>query len=130
GSPRVCFECDYGKTHWSGKLLSSARVVPYRGCWLDFECEPKDDLFVRVDRRRKLPSTVLLRALGMTTQEILQTFFELDTWQLTKNEIRLEMIPQRLRGVQPDFDIKTPKGEVIVEAGRRISGRHVRELEK
>ncbi|MFL6648847.1 MAG: DNA-directed RNA polymerase subunit beta, partial [Sulfurifustaceae bacterium] len=119
-----------GKTHSSGKLLFSARIIPYRGSWLDFEFDPKDHLYVRIDRRRKLPSTILLRALGMTTQEILQTFFEMDSWHLVKNEVRLELIPQRLRGVQPDFDIKTPKGEVIVEAGRRISGRHVRELEK
>ncbi|MFL6621274.1 MAG: DNA-directed RNA polymerase subunit beta [Sulfurifustis sp.] len=129
-SPGVFFEHDYGKTHSSGKLLFSARVIPYRGSWLDFEFDPKDHLYVRIDRRRKLPSTILLRALGMSTQEILQTFFEMDAWHLVKNEVRLELIPQRLRGVQPDFDIKTPKGEVIVEAGRRISGRHVRELEK
>jgi DNA-directed RNA polymerase subunit beta len=129
-SPGVFFEHDYGKTHSSGKLLFSARVIPYRGSWLDFEFDPKDNLYVRIDRRRKLPGTILLRALGMNTQEILHTFFEMDTWQLVKNEIRLELIPQRLRGVQPDFDIKTPKGEVIIEAGRRISGRHVRELEK
>jgi DNA-directed RNA polymerase subunit beta len=129
-SPGVFFEHDYGKTHSSGKLLFSARVIPYRGSWLDFEFDPKDNLYVRIDRRRKLPGTILLRALGMNTQEILHTFFEMDAWQLVKNEIRLEMIPQRLRGVQPDFDIKTAKGEVIIEAGRRISGRHVRELEK
>jgi DNA-directed RNA polymerase subunit beta len=129
-SPGVFFEHDYGKTHSSGKLLFSARIIPYRGSWLDFEFDPKDHLYVRIDRRRKLPSTILLRALGMITQEMLQTFFELDTWHLVKNEIRLELIPQRLRGVQPDFDIKAPKGEVIIEAGRRISGRHVRELEK
>ncbi|HEX9811486.1 MAG TPA: DNA-directed RNA polymerase subunit beta [Burkholderiales bacterium] len=129
-SPGVFFEHDYGKTHSSGKLLFSARVIPYRGSWLDFEFDPKDNLYVRIDRRRKLPGTILLRALGMNTPEILRTFFEMDTWNLVKNEIRLELIPQRLRGVQPDFDIKTPKGEVIVEAGRRISGRHVRELEK
>src|SRR5690606_820242 len=129
-SPGVFFEHDYGKTHSSGKLLFSARVIPYRGSWLDFEFDPKDLLYVRIDRRRKLPCTILLRALGMTTPEILQTFFDMDTWHLVKNEVRLELVPQRLRGVQPDFDIKTPKGEVIVEAGRRISGRHVRELEK
>lgn len=129
-SPGVFFEHDYGKTHSSGKLLFSARVIPYRGSWLDFEFDPKDHLYVRIDRRRKLPSTILLRALGMSTQEVLHTFFEMDTWHLVKSEVRLELVPQRLRGVQPDFDIKTPKGEVLIEAGRRISGRHVRELEK
>ena len=129
-SPGVFFEHDYGKTHSSGKLLFSARVIPYRGSWLDFEFDPKDYLYVRIDRRRKLPATILLRALGMSTQDMLQTFFEMDTWHLVKNEVRLELIPQRLRGVQPDFEIATPKGEVLVEAGRRITGRHVRELEK
>ncbi len=129
-SPGVFFEHDYGKTHSSGKLLFSARIIPYRGSWLDFEFDPKDFLYVRIDRRRKLPATILLRALGMTTPEILATFFEMDTFRLVKNEIRLELIPTRLRGMQLDFDIKTPKGETIVEAGRRILGRHVREMEK
>jgi DNA-directed RNA polymerase subunit beta len=129
-SPGVFFEHDYGKTHSSGKLLFSARVIPYRGSWLDFEFDPKDNLYVRIDRRRKLPGTILLRALAMSTPEILHTFFEMDTWHLVKNEIRMELVPQRLRGVQPDFDIKTARGDVIIEAGRRISGRHVRELEK
>ena len=129
-SPGVFFEHDYGKTHSSGKLLFSARVIPYRGSWLDFEFDPKDYLYVRIDRRRKLPATILLRALGMTTPEVLATFFEMDTFHLAKNEIRLDLVPARLRGLQPDFEIATPKGETIVEAGRRITGRHVRELEK
>jgi len=129
-SPGVFFEHDYGKTHSSGKLLYSARVIPYRGSWLDFEFDPKDYVYVRIDRRRKLPATILLRALGMSTPEILSTFFETDTFHLGKNEIRLELIPARLRGVQFEFDVTTPKGEVIIEAGRRIAGRHVRELEK
>ena len=129
-SPGVFFEHDYGKTHSSGKLLFSARVIPYRGSWLDLEFDPKDYLYVRIDRRRKLAATILLRALGMSTQDVLQTFFEMDTWHLVKNEIRLELIPNRLRGVQLDFEVTTGKGEVLVEASRRITGRHVRELEK
>ncbi len=129
-SPGVFFDHDYGKTHSSGKLLFSARIIPYRGSWLDFEFDPKDLVFVRIDRRRKLPATVLLRALGMNTPEILSTFFETDTFIFDQGEIRLELIPARLRGEQVDFDIKTPKDEVIVEAGRRITARHVRELEK
>ncbi|MDH3428115.1 MAG: DNA-directed RNA polymerase subunit beta, partial [Gemmatimonadota bacterium] len=129
-SPGVFFEHDYGKTHSSGKLLFSARVIPYRGSWLDFEFDPKDYLYVRIDRRRKLAATILLRAIGMTTQEILATFFETDVFHLVKQEIRLDLIPNRLRGMQFEFDVKTPKGDVIIEAGRRISGRHVRELEK
>ncbi|MFQ5756532.1 MAG: DNA-directed RNA polymerase subunit beta [Acidiferrobacterales bacterium] len=129
-SPGVFFEHDYGKTHSSGKLLFSARVIPYRGSWLDLEFDPKDFLYVRIDRRRKLPATIVLRALGMTTQEILATFFDTDNFRLSKNEIKVELVPTRMRGLQLDFDIKTPKGEVIVEAGRRISARHVRQLEK
>ncbi|HLQ26502.1 MAG TPA: DNA-directed RNA polymerase subunit beta [Acidiferrobacterales bacterium] len=129
-SPGVFFDHDYGKTHSSGKLLFSARIIPYRGSWLDFEFDPKDYLYVRIDRRRKLPATTLLRALGMSAQEILATFFETDTFEIGKEEIRLELIPARMRGEQVAFDIKTPKGEVIVEAGRRITSRHVRELEK
>jgi DNA-directed RNA polymerase subunit beta len=129
-SPGVFFEHDYGKTHSSGKLLFSARIIPYRGSWLDLEFDPKDFLYIRIDRRRKLPATIVLRALGMTTQEILATFFEMDTFRLAKNEVKLDLIASRLRGMQLDVDIKTPKGEVIVEAGRRISARHVRELER
>src|SRR3970040_1177595 len=129
-SPGVFFEHDYGKTHSSGKLLFSARVIPYRGSWLYFEFDSKDYWYVRIDRRRKLPATILLRAIGMTTQEILATFFEADTFHFVKNEIRIDLVPARLRGMQLDFDLKTPKGEVIIEAARRISGRHGRALEK
>ncbi|MEK7191543.1 MAG: DNA-directed RNA polymerase subunit beta, partial [Pseudomonadota bacterium] len=129
-SPGVFFEHDFGKTHSSGKLLFSARVIPYRGSWLDFEFDPKDYLYVRIDRRRKLPASILLRALGMNSQEILATFFEMDNFHFDKAEFRLDLIPARLRGLQLDFDIKTPKGEVIVETGKRISGRHIREIEK
>jgi DNA-directed RNA polymerase subunit beta len=129
-SPGVFFEHDYGKTHSSGKLLFSARVIPYRGSWLDLEFDPKDYLYVRIDRRRKLPATIVLRALGMTTEEILSTFFDTDKFHISKGELKLDLIPTRLRGMQLDFDLKTPRGDVIVEAGRRISARHVRELEK
>ncbi len=129
-SPGVFFDHDYGKTHSSGKLLFSARVIPYRGSWLDLEFDPKDFLYVRIDRRRKLPATVLLRALGMSTPEILATFFESDSFTLSNGEINLDVVAARLRGEQVDFDITTPKGEVLVEAGRRITARHVRELEK
>ena len=129
-SPGVFFEHDYGKTHSSGKLLFSARIIPYRGSWLDLEFDPKDYLYVRIDRRRKLPATIVLRALGMTTEEILSTFFDTDTFHISKGELKVELIPTRLRGMQLDFDLKTPRGDVIVEAGRRISARHVRELEK
>ncbi|MEJ2107333.1 MAG: DNA-directed RNA polymerase subunit beta [Acidiferrobacteraceae bacterium] len=129
-SPGVFFEHDSGKTHSSGKLLFSARVIPYRGSWLDFEFDPKDFLYVRIDRRRKLPATILLRALGMSAEEVLDTFFDRDTFHFGKDEVKVELIPARFRGQQFDFDIATPKGEVIVEAGRRVTARHVRELEK
>ena len=130
-SPGVFFEHDFGKTHSSGKLLFSARVIPYRGSWLDFEFDPKDYLYVRIDRRRKLPASILLRALGMNTQEILQTFFDQDTYHFGKDgKLELDLVANRLRGMQLEFEIATPKGEVIVEAGRRITGRHIRELEK
>ncbi len=129
-SPGVFFGDDGGKTHSSGKLLFSARVIPYRGSWLDFEFDPKDLVYVRIDRRRKLPATVLLRALGYNSQEILGIFFDTDTFKLTKNDIKMALVPERLRGQDLVFDIKTPKGNVIVEAGQRITARHIRELTK
>ena len=129
-SPGVFFDHDYGKTHSSGKLLFSARIIPYRGSWLDFEFDPKDFLYVRIDRRRKLPATTLLRALGMSSQDILQTFFEMDTFFLSDGNVRLKLIAQRLRGEQADFDIVSPQGEVIVKKDQRITARHVREIDK
>src|SRR5690606_33245198 len=120
------FEHDKGKTHSSGKLLFSARVIPYRGSWLDFEFDPKDAIFVRIDRRRKLPATVLLRALGYTNEQILDIFFEKDTFSFKGDKVRLDLVPERLRGETADFDI-VHQGEVIVEKGRRITARHIRE---
>ena len=129
-SPGVFFDHDKGKTHSSGKLLYSARVIPYRGSWLDFEFDPKDNLFVRIDRRRKLPASILLRALGLTTQEIIDTFFDTDTYVVKGGTIRLALVASRLRGETAKFDLKDAKGNVIVEEGRRITARHIRELEK
>ena len=129
-SPGVFFDHDRGKTHASGKLLFSARVIPYRGSWLDLEFDPKDLLFIRIDRRRKLPGTILLRALGFTTQEILAMFFETDHFSISRAEIKIDLVAARLRGEQLDFDIKTSRGTVLVEAGERITARRVRELEK
>jgi DNA-directed RNA polymerase subunit beta len=128
-SPGVFFDHDKGKTHSSGKLLFSARVIPYRGSWLDMEFDPKDALFVRIDRRRKLPATILLRALGYENEEILGIFFETNDFHLTRNEIKLNLVAERLRGDMATFDIKA-KSRVIVEEGRRITARHIRELEK
>lgn len=129
-SPGVIFEHDKGKTHSSGKLLYAARIIPYRGSWLDIEFDPKDCIFVRIDRRRKLPASILLRALGYTTEEMLALFFETNTFHLENDKIILELVPSRLRGENALVDIKTPKGEVIVEAGRRIMGRHIRQMEE
>jgi DNA-directed RNA polymerase subunit beta len=128
-SPGVFFDHDRGKTHSSGKLLFSARVIPYRGSWLDFEFDPKDNVFVRIDRRRKLPATILLRALGFDTEQILEMFFETDAFSLTKKSVKVDLVPERLRGETVSFDIKAG-AKLIVEAGRRITARHIRELEK
>ncbi len=128
-SPGVFFDHDKGKTHSSGKLLFSARVIPYRGSWLDFEFDPKDNVFVRIDRRRKLPATILLRALGFDTEQILEMFFETDVIALSKTKGKLNLVPERLRGETATFDIKAGK-EVIVESGRRITQRHIKQLEK
>jgi DNA-directed RNA polymerase subunit beta len=130
-SPGVFFDSDKGKTHSSGKLLYNARVIPYRGSWLDFEFDPKDMVYVRIDRRRKLPATILLRALGYNTEEILQIFYTTDNIELdSEGNAKLELIPERLRGETLNFDIKDPKGKVIVEEGRRITVRHIKEMEK
>ncbi len=127
-SPGVFFDHDKGKTHSSGKLLFSARVIPYRGSWLDFEFDPKDCVFARIDRRRKLPVTIILRALGLSNEEMLDLFFEKNDFYLSEKDIELGLVPQRLRGDTATFDIKIGR-KVIVEEGRRISARHVRELE-
>ncbi|WP_444887950.1 DNA-directed RNA polymerase subunit beta [Microbulbifer sp. JMSA008] len=129
-SPGVFFDHDKGKTHSSGKLLYAARVIPYRGSWLDFEFDPKDLVFVRIDRRRKLPATILLRALGYSSQEMLEMFFETSKFELQEDRVSLELIPSRLRGDVASFDIKDGQGKVIVEEGRRITPRHIRQLEK
>ena len=128
-SPGVFFDHDKGKTHSSGKLLFSARVIPYRGSWLDFEFDPKDNVFVRIDRRRKLPATVLLRALGYDTEQMLDMFFKTDKIALSKKSAKLTLVPERLRGETATFDIKVGK-KVIVETGRRVTARHIREFEK
>lgn len=131
-SPGVFFDHDKGKTHSSGKLLYSARIIPYRGSWLDFEFDPKDMVYVRIDRRRKLPATVLLRALEYTSQEILGMFYENDSYKISgkDSEITLQLVPSRLRGEVLNFPIVDKKGELIVEEGRRITARHIRQMEK
>ncbi len=129
-APGVVFDHDKGKTHSSGKLLYTARVIPYRGSWLDFEFDPKDMLFVRIDRRRKLPVTILLRALGYSSEEILGMFFDTSTFHYKKGDYSLDLDPERLRGEIASFDIVDKKGAVVVAKGRRITARHIRQLEK
>ena len=128
-SPGVFFEHDRGKTHSSGKLLFSARVIPYRGSWLDFEFDPKDILFFRVDRRRKMPVTTLLKAIGLTPEQILREFFEFDTFQISKKGIEFHLVPERLRGEVARFDFNDKSGNVIVPKDKRITGKHIRELD-
>ena len=148
-SPGVFFEHDKGKTHSSGKLLYSARVIPYRGSWLDFEFDAKDLVYCRIDRRRKIHATILLRALGYTTEEILNFFFDTETFEIPskgfsivvdeetgepdfsakESYIITHLVSERLRGQTAAFEIKN-KRTVIVEKDRRITARHIKEIEK
>ena len=128
-SPGVFFEHDRGKTHSSGKLLFSARVIPYRGSWLDFEFDPKDYLYFRVDRRRKMPVTTLLKAIGLTNEDILKRFFAFDAFHLSKKaESHMDLVPERLRGEVAKFDLVGKDGKVIVQKDKRITARQIREL--
>jgi DNA-directed RNA polymerase subunit beta len=129
-SPGVFFEHDRGKTHSSGKLLFSARIIPYRGSWLDFEFDPKDFLYFRVDRRRKMPVTILLKALGYTPERILAEFFTFDAFHLAKDGIEFELVPERLRGEMARFDFVTKSGKQIVAKDKRITVKHVREMQE
>ncbi|MCA1325744.1 DNA-directed RNA polymerase subunit beta [Herbaspirillum sp. alder98] len=128
-SPGVFFEHDRGKTHSSGKLLFSARIIPYRGSWLDFEFDPKDILFFRVDRRRKMPVTILLKAIGMTSEQILANFFVFDNFNLHAEGAELEFVSERLRGEVARFDITDKSGKVMVAKDKRINAKHVRDIE-
>jgi len=128
-SPGVFFEHDRGKTHSSGKLLFSARIIPYRGSWLDFEYDPKDYLYFRVDRRRKMPVTILLKAIGMTPEQILDVFYDVDTFHLSKTGIQFELVPERLRGELARFDFIDKSGKVIVQKDKRITVKHIRDME-
>ncbi|MGF1871112.1 DNA-directed RNA polymerase subunit beta [Photobacterium indicum] len=128
-SPGVFFDSDKGKTHSSGKVLYNARVIPYRGSWLDFEFDPKDNVFVRIDRRRKLAASVILRALDYTTEQILDMFFDKVSFEVQGKSLVMELVPERLRGETASFDIEA-NGKVYVEQGRRITARHIRQLGK
>ncbi len=128
-SPGVFFDHDKGKTHSSGKLLFNARVIPYRGSWLDFEFDHKDAVFVRIDRRRKIPATILLRALGYDNEEMIKMFFETNQFTLSDENIKYHVIPERLRGEMAVFDIKY-NDKVLVEEGRRVTAKHIRTMSK
>ena len=129
-SPGVFFEHDKGKTHSSGKLLFSARIIPYRGSWLDFEFDPKDLLFFRVDRRRKMPVTILLKAIGLNPEQILANFFVNDHFRLMESGAQMALVTERLRGEVARFDLTDPSGKVVVAKDKRITARHTRELEQ
>ena len=128
-SPGVFFDHDKGKTHSSGKLLFNARVIPYRGSWLDFEFDHKDCVYVRIDRRRKIPATILLRALGYDNEEMIKLFFETNRFTLSPEQCLFHIIPERMRGEISAFDIKIG-GNILVEEGRRITAKHIREMTK
>ena len=128
-SPGVFFEHDRGKTHSSGKLLFSARIIPYRGSWLDFEFDPKDILYFRVDRRRKMPVSILLKAIGLNPEQILAHFFVFDNFTLMNEGAQMQLVPDRLRGEVARFDINDKDGKVIVAKDKRINAKHIRELD-
>jgi len=129
-SPGVFFEHDKGKTHASGKLLYSARVIPYRGSWLDFEFDPRDILYVRIDRRRKFHATVLLRGLGMTTEDLLNYYYQSDTIVFEGRKPSLVFKPDQLAGVKAGSDVRDPKSnEIIVKEGRKFTRPLIRQME-
>jgi len=128
-SPGVFFEHDRGKTHSSGKLLFSARIIPYRGSWLDFEFDPKDCLYFRIDRRRKMPVTTLLKAIGCSSEQILKDFFIFDSFHFSDKGIQFELVPERMRGEVAVFDILGKGKKVIVQKDKRITAKHIREMQ-
>ena len=125
-SPGVSFVHDKGKTHTSGKLLYSARIIPYRGAWLDFEFDSKNILNIRIDRRRKLPVTILLKALGLNSDEILKTFYDFEDFKLTGNSIKQTIVWEELKGTICPLDLLDKKGKLIVAKGRRLNARHAK----
>src|SRR5271170_8123673 len=130
-SPGVFFEHDKGRTHSTGKLLYSARIIPYRGSWIDFEFDPRDVLYVRIDRRRKFPATVLLRALGMTTEDLLNYYYRKDVIVLDSKQYAKQFVAEQLLGSRVGRDVKDPKsGDVIAREGRKFNKAIVRAMEQ
>lgn len=128
-SPGVFFDSDKGKTHSSGKVLYNARIIPYHGSWLDFEFDLKDNLFMRIDRRRKLPATIILHALNYNTDQILNIFFDKIIYEIHGQQLHMQLLPERLRGETASFNIES-NGIIYVEKGRRVTSRHIFQLEK
>ena len=122
------FEHDRGKTHSSGKLLFSARIIPYRGSWLDFEFDPKDLLYFRIDRRRKMPVTILLKALGYNNEQILDIFYDKETFYLSSNGVQTDLVAGRLKGETAKVDILDKEGNVLVAKGKRITAKNIRDI--
>ncbi|MEM8823677.1 MAG: DNA-directed RNA polymerase subunit beta [Pseudomonadota bacterium] len=129
-SPGVFFDHDKGKTHSSGKLLFACRIIPYRGSWLDFEFDAKDLVFCRIDRRRKLPVTTLLYALGMDQEGIMSTYYDTVNYTHRKGEgWATKFFPERYSGSRPAMDvIDAATGEVVLEAGKKVTPRQVKKL--
>jgi len=128
-SPGVFFEHDRGKTHSSGKLLFAARIIPYRGSWLDFEFDPKDFLYFRIDRRRKMLGTTLLKALGYNPEQILEEFFNFDTFRKVAGRVEMKLVPERLKGDLAKFDILASDGQALVQKDKRITAKHIRDIQ-
>ncbi|WP_343188244.1 DNA-directed RNA polymerase subunit beta [Buchnera aphidicola (Ceratoglyphina bambusae)] len=128
-SPGVFFDSDKGKTHSSGKILYNARIIPYRGSWIDFEFDPKDNLFVRIDRRRKLPISIFLKALNYKKEEILNIFFKKDKFNIVKNKFYMKLYPERLRGETAYFDI-IHKKKIYVKKGKKVTINNIKKLKK
>jgi DNA-directed RNA polymerase subunit beta len=128
-SPGVFFDHDKGKTHASGKLLFSARIIPYRGSWVDFEFDPRDILYVRIDRRRKFHATVLLRALGMTAEDLLNYYYKTDTVLLDSRRVAKAFKPDQLVGLKATRDIRGDNNELIIKEGRKITKAAIKQME-
>merc|ERR1712110_489569 len=129
-SPGIFFEHDRGKTHSSGKLLYSARIIPYRGSWLDFEYDSKECIYMRIDRRKKLPVTILLRAMNFSTEKILASFFDIYNIKLYENFIIINFNEKHFLGDIIYFDIKSINNEIIIKSGEKIKDFHIKKINK
>ncbi len=129
-SPGVYFEHDHGKNHSANKLLYSSRIIPYRGSWLDLEFDAKDLIYFRIDKRRKMTVTLLLKAIGYSHDEIIDLFYDKDIYAIKRGRIYKQIIAERLKGETSRFDIKDKDGNLIVAKDKKITSKHIRDLEK